>query len=178
MLLWEFVRYGNLPYLHESAELIVEGVLDLDQLYLELETKGVSWVQAKLMQSYEADQEDEEGILCKAVLCYDTLIKYRAQLEQGIQGVVLLEPSRKVGICFASNLKQYSSEREYLNQLNREYRGRCYFYKTDSDRNIALVYWESPIKGKVTTLVADLKSQGYTLFNSYTEDKLREDLGL
>lgn len=158
MLLWEYIKIGNFMYLKESAERVFDKYDDIDLFYKDFEDGGISFIQDLLLKNEEYEAKENE-ILVKAVTLYDILLFFKADILEGIKGVVLLKPNKSVGIVFASDVSGYSNNYDFVMGLNRKYRNDVYFYETKLIKNDKkkMIYWENRKNNKTTTQIEKLK---------------------
>lgn len=158
MLLWEFIKIGNLMYLKDSAEKIFETYNDITLFYKDLEDGGIQFIQEILLKDEHLDCSNGE-ILVKAVTLYDILLFFKEDILKGVKGVVLLKPTKTIGIVFASDVSGYSGNYDFLMELNKQYKDNIYFYNTKLIKNNKekFIYWEEMKNRKVSSQIEKVK---------------------
>lgn len=117
MMLWEYVRMGNLPCLRDSARNIFCEYYNLDDFYADLERRGVDLIQEKLGIR-------KEVISTRALNIYDTLISYRSDLEEYIGYVDIIVPEVTLNICISTSVGEgFSSKQDFIAKMNERYQG-------------------------------------------------------
>lgn len=151
MLLWEFLYLGNLPFLKESSEILFKNYTDIKSFYRDLEEKGMGLIQELLtLNDNIINDINEDEILSQTILIYDTLNTYKKEIVLGSNGVIIPQNVEYVPIFFASEIGKTTSIREFLQTLNQEYKGICYFYRTYDLWGSKYIFWE-PNKGNKKT---------------------------
>lgn len=120
MLLWEYVKFGNLPNLRDSARYIFNGYNDLDTFYDDLESQGgVSFIQDKLGIAKGLDSDE---ISVRALSIYESLIMYHEELEEYIDYVDIISPKAILNICISTAVGAgYSSKSDFVAQMNQKF---------------------------------------------------------
>ena len=141
MLLSEYIKIGQLENLSDSAEKLLKNYDSLASFYNDL-ADGIPFIQKLLLEDTDFS-EDNESICVDAVLIYETFMKYREDLEKGLDGVVILKPDRTMSVIFANNVTDFESNQEFLYTINKQLKNQIYLYQTNilSDK-VDLVYWE------------------------------------
>lgn len=129
MLLWEYVRLGNLPGIRDSARKLLSDYDSLEEFYDDLEGGGISFVQELLDikgSQYESDNyfdDEEEYASVKAVSTYNTLIYFKEDLLEAIEFVDIKKLTTEVvNICISTAVgKPYSSKADFVSRMNEEF---------------------------------------------------------
>lgn len=142
MLLWEFVKIGNFENLKISAEKLLDGYTRLNEFYVDLASGGIPFIQNLLLE--DTDYVNIDNSICvDAVLIYEIFIMYKEELEEGLKGVVILNPDIKISVLFANNVTEYDSNRDFLYEVNKKLQNKIYLYPVYSlNIGVDLVYWE------------------------------------
>ena len=142
MLLWEYVKIGNIENLKMSAEKILRSYSNLNDFYIDLAKGGIPFIQNLLLENTE--YENSKGSICvDAVLIYENFIFYKEDLEEGLKGVVIIDPEIKMSVLFAGDVSEYSSNKEFLYEINKKLKNKIYLYPVYIlDENVDFVYWE------------------------------------
>lgn len=141
MLLWEYIKIGNFGNFNESIEKILRGYSDLDTFYSDLMDGGIPFVQKLLLDKTELVNTD--SICVNAVLIYDLFVSNREDILEGLDGVVILNPEYSLGVLFANDVEDFSSNKDYLYEVNQTLKNKIYLYPLYVlDSNVSLVYWE------------------------------------
>lgn len=155
MLLWEYIKIGNIDYLASSCEKIFKNYSNLYDFYNELNVGGIPFVQSLLLDN--TDYIDKADICVDAVLIYESLIHYKAEFFQGLDGVVIIEPDIKFSVLFATNVANYNSNRDFLYMVNRKLKNKIYFYPVYTlNSNVDFLYWDNRGLKTVNSLVKDV----------------------
>lgn len=135
MLLWEFVRIGNLPGIRDSARHLLVGYEDLEEFYDDLEAGGISFVQSRLsikgkktsndsfFDTDDLDDEDDllsQSLSIRAVEIYSTLLYFKDELLEAIEAVEIISISTPIiNICISTAVgAPYSSKPDFVAKMN------------------------------------------------------------
>lgn len=137
MLLWEFVKIGNLPKIRDSARKIFSNYDDLEVFYEDLEEGGIAFIQNLLSIKkgayipVEEDEEDDFGydspednkISIRAVETYNTLLYFKESLLFGVSAVEIKQLDTEVlNICISTSVgKPYTSKSDFVSKMNSEF---------------------------------------------------------
>lgn len=117
MLLWEYVKIGNLPNLRDSARFIFNGYTSLEDFYDDLEDGGVLFIQDRL-----GIKGNEDDISIRALSIYESLQMYREDLLQYIDFVNIISPKTILNICISTAVGGgYSSKADFVSKMNERY---------------------------------------------------------
>lgn len=129
MLLWEFVKIGNLPGIRDSARKLFAEYDSLEEFYDDLEAGGISFVQELL--SIKGKQEapdnyfddDDSPVSVKAVDVYNTLMYFKDELLEAVEFVEIKQlTTRVINICISTAVgKPYSSKADFVAKMNEEF---------------------------------------------------------
>ena len=131
MLLWEYVKIGNLPGIRDSARKLFADYDNLYEFYDDLEDGGISFVQDLLgikkgskqdSDSFLAD-DDDDSLSVKAVQVYNTLIFHKEELLEALDYVNIKELTTPViNLCISTGVgKPYKSKKDFINQMNEQF---------------------------------------------------------
>lgn len=177
MLLWEYIKIGNFMYLKDSAERLFVNYTDINEFYRDMEQGGIQFIQDILLYDENIQYTNGE-VLIKAVTLYDILLYFKEDILQGIKGVVLLNPTKTIGIVFASDVSCCSKNYDFIMGLNKQYRNKVYFYSTKilKNKNLRFIYWEDSKNKKVSSEIekiqmyySDLSIVDYTTIHKSIE---------
>lgn len=173
MLLWEFVRIGNFEHLRNSCEKVLGKYNDLNTFYNDLYDGGIVFIQNLLLEDTEyIKKENENEIAVDAVLIYETFIANKDDLEEGLDGVVLLKPEKKFSILFANDVSEYKSNFDFLHMVNTKLKNNIYLYPTYTLRpNIDFVYWENSELNIFNTIIEKVETE-YTDIKIVNKDNI------
>ena len=133
MLLWEYIKIGNMPGIRDSARHLFANYDSLDEFYEDLELGGIDFVQKGLglvgKSTVSGDQymddydEDASIVSVKAVEVYNTLIYFRDDLFSAVDYVKIKQLSTAViNICISTAVgKPYTSKSDFVSKLNNEF---------------------------------------------------------
>lgn len=128
MLLWEFVKIGNLPGIRDSARHLFINYADLEEFYDDLEGGGVAFVQSALSIKGDSNQasvgidDDDDATSVKAVDVYNTLVFYKDELLESVKGVDLISVNKIMNICISTAVgAPYKSKQDFVAQMNARF---------------------------------------------------------
>lgn len=132
MLLWEYVKYANLPGIRDSARKLLASYDSLEEFYDDVENGGISFVQellsikGKAETSTGKDIDDEEGnnaVSVTAVDVYNTLIFFKSELFEALPFVEIKQlTTEMVNICISTAVgKPYGSKSDFVAQMNQQF---------------------------------------------------------
>lgn len=117
MLLWEYVKIGNLPNLRDSARFIFNGYTDLNSFYDDLEDGGVLFIQERL-----GIKGNEDDLSVRALAIYDSLQMFKDDLLAYIDFVDIISPRTILNICISTAVGNgYSSKADFVSKMNERY---------------------------------------------------------
>lgn len=159
MLLWEFVKIGNFENLKISAEKLLDGYTKLSEFYTDLANGGIPFIQNLLLE--DTDYTNIDNSICvDAVLIYEIFIMYKEELEVGLKGVVILNPDIKISVLFANNVSEYSSNRDFLYEINKKLQNKIYLYPVyNLNISVDLVYWEDLGLNTYNSIIEKVKTE-------------------
>jgi hypothetical protein len=148
MLLWEYVKIGNLPGIRDSARKMLSHYDDLHVFFEDLEAGGIGFVQELLSikgKPSNGDIADEDGyymglsdssdsVSVKAVATYQTLMEYKEELLQAVGSVHIVPlDTEVVNLCISRAVgAPYSSKNEFVAEINSKFDGVVRFNLLDS----------------------------------------------
>ena len=140
MMLWEYIKYSNIPYLRDTAREIFKDYHDLQQFYDIMESRGngaVLFIQDILGIK-------ESGVLSiRALNIYTSLVVYKEELLEGIKYVNIIVPNRTLNICISTSVGQgYANKADFANQMNVRYGNKCHInYLSSVSKNCDYLIW-------------------------------------
>lgn len=199
MMLWEYVKIGNLPGIRNSALRLFGDYDDLHSFYEDLHDGGVPFVQNLLSiqgKGGDTDDEDEDdsslGVSIRAVQVYNTLVAYENDLVQALEYVNIksLEVPT-LNICISRAVGgNYGSKQEFVSQMNNSFGDKVHLNFLESvSKDCAFLIWSkegsptSKVK-KVGTMNAKMRAANivagrdpdYGMINILTGDEFKEYL--
>lgn len=148
MLLWEYIKIGNLPGIRDSARKVFADYDDLDTFYQDLEVGGIKFIQEALgikgkneeeldelelsmFEPYDylvpSDEDVKEiedmGISIKALKTYNTLMQFKEDLFEAIEFVDIKKLETPVlNIVISTSVgSPFKSKQDFVNQMNSMY---------------------------------------------------------
>lgn len=118
MLLIEYLRRSNLPYLRNYSEIFLDTTLD--EIYKNLETEGIYYIQNKL-------GVPNEDITMVAVELMRELLNHKDEIYKGLEAVQILEHKEVVGVYFMN-----TKPKDFLLELNYAQDDK-YYYESKID---------------------------------------------
>lgn len=89
--LWEYVRLANLPFIQTSALHIFEKYDNLDDAYNDIENGGVDFIVDKLNIKKGSEEDETQSISIRAVKVFETLLTFKKDLYEAIDGVNIIK---------------------------------------------------------------------------------------
>lgn len=89
--LWEYVRLANLPFIQTSALHIFEKYDNLDDAYRDIENGGVDFIIDKLNIKKGSEEDETQSISIRAVKVFETLLTFKKDLYEAIDGVNIIK---------------------------------------------------------------------------------------
>ena len=157
MMLWEYIKYSNVPYLRDTARELFKGYNDLRQFYNVLESyndSGVLFIQEQL------GIKDEGVLSLRALNIYTSLTVYKDELLAGLQFVNIIVPQSTLNVCISTSVgKGYSSKADFVNQMNHKYGGKCHVnFLSSVTKNCDYLIWAK--QGSPTSKVQKANKYG------------------
>lgn len=133
MLLWEFIKIGNLPGIRDIARKIFIEYDNLDEFYDDMEAGGISFIQKLIgvkgtlenesSSSFDDLDEEDNFISVKAVAIYNTLMQFKEELIESANSVDIMSLDTPViNICISTAVgKPYKSKTDFVSQMNEQY---------------------------------------------------------
>jgi NAD-dependent DNA ligase len=134
MLLWEFVKIGNLPGIRDSARKLLAKYDDLEEFYDDLEGGGIAFIQDLLsIKGKEGDLSDtsssfddddsNDSVSVKATATYSTLVAFKEELLESVQAVEIMTlDTGVINLCISTSVgKPYGSKKDFISQMNEEF---------------------------------------------------------
>lgn len=132
MLLWEFIKIGNLPGIRDSARHLFMDYEDLEEFYDDLEAGGIPFVQDRLgivgkkakvdKDGFYDDDDDSEPVSVKAISIYDTLLEFKQDLFDALPFVNIISVNKFINICISTAVgAPYKSKADFVQQMNAKF---------------------------------------------------------
>lgn len=116
--LWEFVRYGNIPSMKDTAYKIFDGYENIEEAYIDIEKGQVPFIANKL-----GLKSNESSVL--AVKVYNVLIQHKDELLFGEKLFDIYKPSGDVlKIAITGGVYGYRNKAEFIKYINERYNGK------------------------------------------------------
>lgn len=157
MMLWEYIKYSNIPYLRDTARELFKEYHDLEQFYKLMENKGdgaVLFIQDILGIK-------ESGVLStRALNIYTSLTMYKEELIEGLKYVDIIIPNKTLNICISTSVGAgFTNKADFANQMNLRYGDVCHInYLTAVTKNCDYLIWSKV--GAPTSKVKKANSYG------------------
>lgn len=170
MLLWEYIKIGHFENFNVSAEKLLSNYNDLGSFYEDLIEGGIPVIQNLLLEG--SDFEGSNDICVNAVIIYEILLNNKEEIEEGLQGVVILEPSQKIKILFANDVEKYKSNQDFLYFVNNQLENKIYLYPAYVlDDSVSLVYWCDREINSYNSIIKEVK-ENYPSIKIVNEDNI------
>lgn len=171
MQLWEYIKYGNLEGIQDSARAIFARYDDLREFYDDLETGGISFIQDLLSISGGVT-----GVSVTAISTYETLMKAKEDLLLAVDYVDIVPIGENaLTICISKSVGgNYGSKDEYATLMKNRYGHKVTlnFVKSFSKDCDALLWAGGEPTEKVKTLLKrNAKIRQDNLDNGLPEDE-------
>lgn len=157
MMLWEYVKYSNIPYLRDTARELFKEYNDLKQFYAIMESKG----DAAVVFIQEILGIKESGVLSvRALNIYQSLVIYKEELLEGLKYVNIIVPDKTLNICISTSVGQgYANKADFANQMNQRYGNKCHInFLSTVTKNCDYLIWSKI--GAPTSKVKKANSYG------------------
>ena len=157
MMLWEYVKYSNIPYLRDTARELFKEYNDLKQFYAIMESKG----DAAVVFIQEILGIKESGVLSiRALNIYQSLVIYKEELIEGLKYVNIIVPDKTLNICISTSVGQgYANKADFANQMNQRYGNKCHInFLSTVTKNCDYLIWSKI--GAPTSKVKKANSYG------------------
>lgn len=127
MLLWEYVKIGNLPGIRDSARKLFAEYDSLDEFYDDLEAGGIAFVQERLSIKGKAESDsffsEDDVVSIKAVDVYNTLLFFKDDLFEALDFVDIKQLDTPViNICISTAVgAPFTSKQDFVSQMNSSF---------------------------------------------------------
>ena len=170
MLLWEFIRIGHFDNLSVSAEKLLKDYSDLNDFYADLVEGGIPFIQKLLLK--DTDFEESTDICVDAVILYEVFVYYKSEIEEGLNGVVILNPEIKLSVLFANDVKSFNSNQDFLFTINRKLKNKIYLYPAyQLDDSVSFVFWQESSVNSYNSIIKAVK-ENYSHIPLVNEDNI------
>lgn len=158
MLLWEYIKLGHFDNLSVSAEKILKKYNSINDFYVDLINGGIPFIQNLLLE--DTEYKEASGICVNAVIIYENFVYYKEEIEEGLQGVVILNPEKTIKILFANDTQNYKSNQDFLFFVNNQLQNKIYLFQGyELDDSISLVFWHENKIHLYNSLVTKAKNE-------------------
>ena len=158
MLLWEFIRLGHFDNLSVSAEKLLKDYDDLKVFYADLVEGGIPFIQKLLLK--DTNFEDSTDICVDAVILYEIFVYYKSEIEEGLNGVVILNPDVKLSVLFANDAEGFNSNQDFLFSINRKLKNKIYLYPAyQLDNSVSFVFWHNTSVNSYNSIIKQVKEE-------------------
>lgn len=182
MLLWEYIKIGNMPGIRDSARKLFSEYDSLEEFYDDLESGGISFVQEKLdIRGSQPDEDDPFGdaVSIRAVDVYNTLLFFKEDLFIALDFVDIQKLSTQVvNVCISTAVgKPYTSKADFVSQMNSEFSDKVHLnFLSSVTRDCQFLIWSK--EGSPTNKVNKANSINEKRIAKNIEDGLDENEGL
>ena len=190
MMLWEYVKIGNMPNIRDSARKIFGEYTDLNTFYNDLEDKGIDLVQDLLgikgSSPIDVDDFDDisslgitkkEVVSVRAYDVFNTLVKNKGYLKDYIQYIKLKEVMNwTLSICISSSVGEpFKSKGDFVAAMNSKYSNLVNINLMSSvTKNCDALIWSG--YGVPTSKVEKAKKYGIKVYTGKEFDEYLESL--
>lgn len=191
MLLWEYVKIGNLPGIRDSARKLLSDYDNLEEFYDDLEAGGISFVQELLSITGKSDSISDvlqdtvdssfvtEGVSVTAVDVYNTLIHFKEDLFDGLPYVDIKQLDTPVlNICISTAVgKPFTSKPDFVLKMNEEFGSKVHLNFLGSvTKDCQFLIWSK--EGAETSKVAKAYRYNQKQLEYNQENGIDEDEGM
>lgn len=121
MMLWEYVKIGNIPGIRDSARHLFKEYEDLETFYDDLEDGEVEFVQ-DLLGIKGKSVGDEEDVSVKAISIYEALVMFKDELFEFIDKVNIKNVNKVMNVCISDSAGgDWKTKSEYKEYMNTQY---------------------------------------------------------
>lgn len=165
MLLWEYVKIGNLPGIRDSARKLFADYDDLEEFYDDLEEGGIDFVQDLLgikkgtKQDSDNFFDDSEAVSVTAVKVYNTLMDHKEELFEALDFVTIKKLTTPVlNVCISTAVgKPYKSKKDFINQMNEQFGHKVHLnFLSSVSKEVHFLIWSK--EGAETSKVRKAKA--------------------
>lgn len=131
MLLWEFVKIGNLPGIRDTARVLFQNYDNLEEFYDDLDAGGIGFIQSLLGikanisvddYGYYDDDDSDNSVSVRAMAVYESLNTFRDELFEAIDFFNILTVNKVINICISTAVgAPYKSKADFVQQMNSKY---------------------------------------------------------
>lgn len=177
MMLWEYVKIGNLPGIRDSARKLFTDYDSLESFYEDIEDGGIDFVRqlldikGKMVERDNYFDDVDDVVSVKAVAVYNTLIAHKEDLLEAIEYVNIKQlGTETVNICISTAVGYpFSSKSDFVRQMNDRYGNKIHLNFLGSVSNaIEFLVWSK--EGSMTSKVRKVNS----INEKREEDNIRE----
>jgi NAD-dependent DNA ligase len=185
MLLWEFLKIGNLPGIRDSARKLLAKYDDLEEFYDDLEGGGISFVQDLLsikgkdsdQSSSFDDEDDDNSVSVKAVSTYNTLLFFKQELLDAIGFIEIMTlDTGVINLCISTSVgKPYGSKKDFIAQMNTEFGTKVHLNFLESiSKDCEFLIWSK--QGSATSKVDKINKSNAKRIAEYNEKKEKSNI--
>lgn len=139
MLLWEYVKIGNLPGIRDSARKLFGDYSSLDEFYDDLEEGGIDHIQSLL------GVKGSDEVSVTAVSVYNTLLLFKDDLFEAIEYVSIIKLDvPTINICLSTSVGYpYESKKDFISKMNDEFGSKVHInYLSTVSRECQFLIWK------------------------------------
>lgn len=187
MMLWEFVKIGNLPNIRDSARHLFKDYADLEEFYDDLEYGGIAFVQdllgigGKKVSTdadgfYDEDDDENTPVSVKAVAVYDSLMAYKDDLFEALEFVNIISVNKIMNICISTAVgAPYKSKSDFVQQMNTRYGDKVHLNFLGSvTKDCEYLIWSK--EGMPTNKVQKAQRYGIPILTGAEFEAMLEDM--
>lgn len=184
MLLWEYLKIGNLPGIRDSARKLLAQYDSLEEFYDDLEGGGISFVQEMLsIKGKDADNsdltssyDDSDSVSIKAVSVYNTLMYFKEELFEALEFVdIMTLDTDVINVCISTAVgKPYGSKKEFISLMNEQFGHKVHLNFLESvSKDCQFLIWSK--QGSATTKVRNVGKINAKRIAEYNKDKMQQN---
>ncbi len=184
MLLWEFLKIGNMPGIRDSARRLAANYDNLEELLDDVEAGGVPFVQELLSikgrptnSGSEFAEDADESVSVKAIDVFHTLMAFKADLLQAVSYVDIITVSTEtLNICISTAVGEpYKSKTDFITQMNNRYGSKIHLnFLSAVTKDCNYLIWSK--QGSATNKVEKAEKYGIEILTGAEFEKLLSNM--
>lgn len=123
MMLWEYIKFSNIPFVRDTARQVFDRYTDLNKFYDDLDKvdEKLSYGGIRYIQQLLGIKENSATFSIKAINVYMALTTYRETLLNGLNYVNILVPAKTLNICISKAVgSPYTSKQNFIEVMNNK----------------------------------------------------------
>lgn len=122
----EYVKIANLPFIQSSAVAIFGSYDDLYKAYEDIEAGGVNFIRDKLSIGKGTSEDGTEDVSVRALRVFDSLMEFKEDLLQGLNGVQIIETNNGEmrtfkAVCSDEVGSPFRTKADFYTTVNNKY---------------------------------------------------------